>query len=292
MKLHFPLTTDLLAIVPYWLKVIRSRLQNTCSLTISQFRALGCLEQYGAVLCPYELSEKLEISPSTVAFIVDSLEEIGLLKRKLNSSNHRVIEVELSKEGSNLARRGYETIMEVEFELLKPLGGYLQYIFNQGIEISEDNYLALAHTDKYLIDRSSLNALVLYRRRLSAVLNEFSLNSCEFRILFELATNLRKTCVSDLAHVLLSEKSDVTIACNKLMNSGYILKSQSIEDKRMVFLDITDTGFARVWQSAPQVDAVFLHAAVGRTENERNMTLKASQIITRHQRKSFVGTAS
>lgn len=288
MKLTFPLTTDLLTVVSFWIKSLRQSLQKSCEITIPQFRVLSCLEQQQKNLRLNELAEMIELSSSTATYVVDKLEESGYLRRNSNAHNRRVIELELLPEGSRVAKEGYAISTKLNETLMQPLGPFLKKVAARGLEGYEENYIFLAKSHKYLIDGTALNALVLYENKMSEVLRELALSNNEFRVLFELEQNPQGARVSALARKMLSKTSDVTVACNKLESSGYIFRQQSLQDRRAIDVAISAKGCDKIWEAAPRVDAIFLQAACGASEEERNMELKASSIVAAYQRKSFV----
>lgn len=286
MQLGFPITSDFLAVISFWIKNLRAQLLSECALTIPQFRVLSCLEQQ-KILCLHELADMLELSPNAATYIVAKLEE-GDLVRKINGTNRRMVRIETLPQGSELVQKGYEVSEKVHQEITKPLGSFLQKTAKQDLQLYEGNYLFQAKSDRYLSDGTSLNTLMLYENKLNEVLKKYTLNNLEFRVLFELEQHPFDGSANNLSRILLTKMSGITVACNKLQVKGYVIKENGKVDRRSVYADMTALGYELISRVAPEIDNVFMGASKGRSSEGRQMELKASSIIARDQRKKFV----
>ncbi len=287
MNLRFPLTTDLLAVISIWIKYLRSILKETCGLTIPQFRVLSCLEQ-NRTMCLNDIASSLQLSPSTTNYIVNHLSTNGLLVKRQDHYDRRLAEIFILPEGLKLTRHAHKILMAAEIHFTQPLGSFLKDLISQCIEVYEDNYLFVSQNPNYLVDRSVLNALVLYEKKMVDLLNQFEVNNNEFRILFELHERSNKTTIGNLARALLLKTSDTTVACSKLEEEKLVLKNKSSFDKRTSLVDITNKGLNLLWQTAAKIDDMLFNASGEDSLFNREMMIKATHVLAKNQRMSFV----
>jgi DNA-binding MarR family transcriptional regulator len=72
-------------------------------MTVPQFRILDMI--YNLTNKPSEIARMLDVSPPAITFLLERLEEKGLLRRAFSTSDRRRIELELTEEGSELVKR-------------------------------------------------------------------------------------------------------------------------------------------------------------------------------------------
>jgi DNA-binding MarR family transcriptional regulator len=72
-------------------------------ITVPQFRILDMI--YSRTDKPSEIARMLDVSPPAITFLLERLEERGLLKRVFSTSDRRRIELELTEAGRDLVKR-------------------------------------------------------------------------------------------------------------------------------------------------------------------------------------------
>jgi MarR family 2-MHQ and catechol resistance regulon transcriptional repressor len=89
-------------------------------LTESQFGALEALHHLGP-LCQRELAGKVLKSAGNMTTVVDNLERRGLVKRRREGGDRRVVTVHLTDSGGTLVREVYPRVVEVLMEMFSAL---------------------------------------------------------------------------------------------------------------------------------------------------------------------------
>lgn len=72
-------------------------------ITVPQFRILDMI--HGLTDKPSDIARMLDVSPPAITFLLERLEEKGLIRRTLSASDRRRIELKLTRKGSELVRR-------------------------------------------------------------------------------------------------------------------------------------------------------------------------------------------
>lgn len=72
-------------------------------ITVAQFRTLDMINNLTDK--PAEIARMLDVSPPAVSFLLEKLEEKGLIERSLGTTDRRRIELALTEEGIGLVRR-------------------------------------------------------------------------------------------------------------------------------------------------------------------------------------------
>jgi MarR family 2-MHQ and catechol resistance regulon transcriptional repressor len=80
-------------------------------LTESQFGALEALYHLGP-LCQRELAGKVLKSAGNMTTVVDNLEKRGLVKRRREAGDRRVVRVRLTTSGENLIRKAFPGVVD------------------------------------------------------------------------------------------------------------------------------------------------------------------------------------
>jgi DNA-binding MarR family transcriptional regulator len=83
-------------------KQSRSRLAEHC--TLAQFDILAQLSRANDGTTPAELSRKLLVTAGNVTGMIDRMQEAGLVQRKDDLKDRRIIRVHLTSRGRNLAK--------------------------------------------------------------------------------------------------------------------------------------------------------------------------------------------
>lgn len=79
----------------------------------------------------------------------------------------------------------------------------------------------------------------------------FGLSVAEWRTLAQLGNALRPLSVRDVARLTELEKSKVSRAIERLKGRGFVAKAQSVDDKRLVAVQITASGREVITTLAP-----------------------------------------
>lgn len=85
---------------------------RAAGLTESQFGALEALLHLGP-LCQHELAGKVLKSAGNMTTVVDNLERRGLVKRRRDGEDRRVVTVHLTASGRDLVRAVFPRVVEV-----------------------------------------------------------------------------------------------------------------------------------------------------------------------------------
>jgi DNA-binding MarR family transcriptional regulator len=84
-------------------KLYTKELNIKYSITAAQLNCLLALHENGP-LPPSQIAKHMMVNSSTVTGVIDRLEQKGLVVRKRNSSDRRIINVELTPDGQNMAQ--------------------------------------------------------------------------------------------------------------------------------------------------------------------------------------------
>jgi DNA-binding MarR family transcriptional regulator len=79
------------------------RLNKTHQVSVSQLYCILALYEYGA-LPPSQIAKHIMVESSTVTGIIDRLEQKGLVSRLRDSPDRRVITIQLTERGKEVAR--------------------------------------------------------------------------------------------------------------------------------------------------------------------------------------------
>jgi len=82
-------------------------------LSPGQARALGAMSRVGEPLRMVQLADKLKIAPRSVTSVIDSLEELGLVRRDIDPANRRSTLVSLTPDGEKAMAKVLEIRREV-----------------------------------------------------------------------------------------------------------------------------------------------------------------------------------
>lgn len=92
----------------------------------SEFKVLAAIEQ-GAnkkqrEMKVSEISQLLKVTPPTVTQIINTLEKDGLIERRIDPNDRRVVKIKLSPKGMEVARKAREAFTETLLGLIDYLG--------------------------------------------------------------------------------------------------------------------------------------------------------------------------
>jgi MarR family 2-MHQ and catechol resistance regulon transcriptional repressor len=89
-----------------------NEVMRAAGLTESQFGALEALHHLGP-LCQHELAGKVLKSAGNMTTVVDNLERRGLVERRRDGEDRRVVTVHLTDSGRDLVREVFPRVVEV-----------------------------------------------------------------------------------------------------------------------------------------------------------------------------------
>lgn len=89
-----------------------NEVMRAAGLTESQFGALEALLHLGP-LCQHELAGKVLKSAGNMTTVVDNLERRGLVERRRDGEDRRVVTVQLTDSGRDLVREVFPRVVEV-----------------------------------------------------------------------------------------------------------------------------------------------------------------------------------
>jgi MarR family 2-MHQ and catechol resistance regulon transcriptional repressor len=92
------------------LSLREGEVMRSAGLTESQFGALEALFHLGP-LCQRELAEKVLKSAGNMTTVVDNLERRGLVERRRDGSDRRIVTVHLTEEGEALVREVFPRVV-------------------------------------------------------------------------------------------------------------------------------------------------------------------------------------
>ncbi len=92
----------------------------------SEVRVLICIEhealQVNSETKVSDISKILKVTPPSITQILNKLEREGLVERRMDTNDRRVVLVKLTKEGKNIARKGKNNFIKMFHELHDYLG--------------------------------------------------------------------------------------------------------------------------------------------------------------------------
>ncbi|HSO23293.1 MAG TPA: MarR family transcriptional regulator [Chondromyces sp.] len=89
-----------------------NEVMRAAGLTESQFGALEALHHLGP-LCQHELAGKVLKSAGNMTTVVDNLERRGLVERRRDREDRRVVTIHLTDHGGELVREVFPRVVEV-----------------------------------------------------------------------------------------------------------------------------------------------------------------------------------
>jgi MarR family 2-MHQ and catechol resistance regulon transcriptional repressor len=98
---------------------------RAAGLTESQFGALEALHHLGP-LCQHELAGKVLKSAGNMTTVVDNLERRGLVERRREGDDRRVVTVHLTDSGRDLVREVFPPVVEVLVDAFSALSARQQ----------------------------------------------------------------------------------------------------------------------------------------------------------------------
>ncbi len=110
-------------------------------ITLPQFRVLDMVKNLTDK--PSEIARMLGISPPAVSFLLDRLEEKGLLRRALSARDRRRVELELTGEGEDLVRRVNACRRKSLRRILAGMDEEARKRLRDSLRAFNDSYLAL-----------------------------------------------------------------------------------------------------------------------------------------------------
>jgi MarR family 2-MHQ and catechol resistance regulon transcriptional repressor len=102
------------------LSLREGEVMRNAGLTESQFGALEALFHLGP-LCQRELSEKVLKSAGNMTTVVDNLERRGLVERRREVSDRRIVTVHLTEDGEELVREVFPRVVGTLVGAFSPL---------------------------------------------------------------------------------------------------------------------------------------------------------------------------
>ncbi len=93
------------------LSLVEGKVLREAGLTESQFGALEALLHLGP-LCQRELAAKVLKSAGNMTTVVDNLERRGLVQRRREGDDRRMVTVHLTRDGEKLVRRVFPNVVD------------------------------------------------------------------------------------------------------------------------------------------------------------------------------------
>ncbi len=93
------------------LSLVEAKVMRDAGLTESQFGALEALLHLGP-LCQRELAAKVLKSAGNMTTVVDNLERRGLVERRREDDDRRVVTVNLTRDGEKLVQRVFPDVVD------------------------------------------------------------------------------------------------------------------------------------------------------------------------------------
>lgn len=96
------------------------KLRSQCELTTPQLICLGTISEYGP-LTVKDIAQRVFLSPSTVVGILDRLEGRGLIMRRRDTDDRRIVNSEATPAGIKIARSAPSALQDSLHEALRNL---------------------------------------------------------------------------------------------------------------------------------------------------------------------------
>jgi DNA-binding MarR family transcriptional regulator len=182
--------------------ILRTAFTQQCALTLPQYRVLDCLEKNDGRLRVHQVADALDLSPADISYVTIRLAAGGLIERRSDPTNKRVVIVALTPQGHARIIHAYRIAAQVAGSLMQPLGGFLRQNSQLGAFNAVHTYRNDNRQRDYQVDESLLNAFILCEQHILGIVRCEELSLSEYRILFELPrhygvsapTNLRRRC--------------------------------------------------------------------------------------------------
>ena len=103
------------------LKQCQDQMLKEYGLTVEQFSVLSVISYYGGSARIADISEWLERSPNSISMIVDRMVKAGLVSRKRDRVDRRVVYVSATSKGETAFKPAYPAMIELVRRILRPL---------------------------------------------------------------------------------------------------------------------------------------------------------------------------
>ena len=108
-------------------------------ITVPQFRILDMIQNLTDK--PADIARMLDVSPPAISFLLEKLEEKGLLVRVLCTSDRRRIELELTEKGTDLVQRVNSRRKKYLRKVLQNMDGIYRSRLESSLRAFNQSYL-------------------------------------------------------------------------------------------------------------------------------------------------------
>jgi DNA-binding MarR family transcriptional regulator len=218
--------------------ILNKKLVADFGLTINEYHTLVLMKCCNNSLNGKKLAYELNLKPSSVSRIFERLMHMGAIAPDSRLGSGRELYYGITRDGLVLLKRAENIIQKVITRIWQPLS-------NERLE-SIVRYCALAVLQQQV---KSISGDVAYTLALCGTLDSINqitktnnISLSEYRILLLLDERDEYLSPAAVARELFMHPNDVSNRCGNLYEKGFIDRIRKPENRRSVFLKLTDSG--------------------------------------------------
>lgn len=241
----FQTTADYLSMFVIIERALTQALQQSCSLTILQYRILLFLNNEDRTQVS-QLADQLDIGISTISMAVSKLAERKLVARTESATDMRLVYVTLSKQGQATFAKADDVVLDLVLRYMNMLSSeQLTATVEATAKISDAHFQLRTVKDTVRLDTALVDTVVAVKNHVERHLADAGFTLHEFRILLA-ANNLGAGCsCSEVAAYLFLNASDIASGLKKIEKLGLIERERSPQNRRIRAITLTPEGHVK-----------------------------------------------
>ncbi len=223
---------------------LKQGLEAASSLSITAYRILAKLTQTNVPINQGKLGERLGLKANVVSQSLDSLTELGLVSRTAGATDGRQRFLAVTDAGRDHVATVNKSLVESLYATFPTENPVYRTILEAAIAAgsSIEPPLEPGRPTKFPATRA-LTALELMRQTTADALKDVcGASFIDCRIIQRAAELNHPVRIGDLADQLVMAPINVTRSVDRLQQRGWIRKLRSPEDRKAVYLELTDEG--------------------------------------------------
>lgn len=278
-------------------KVSSEKMRIDFNLTLTEYCYLMVLYQFVAPIRGRDLADFLMLKPGTIWHMTAPLEQRELIRTRSDETDGRLMVCELTAEGEHLASSCNKQLEDLLAEIThaylpeSEFDRYLASGISQSLsEMRGHETQLVRRSDRGHLFPVEFTVFVMTMLRLwqEASSREAGISFTQFRVLERLAS-VPSARVQDVADQLITSRSQVSAAKQRLLEKGLVIERSNPFDHRSLLLAITPLGGRTLRRVRVQLDRAT--APTHRLDdNEGTLVLQTwharmySNIMRHHQR--------
>lgn len=225
-------------------------------LNTTEYRILIRLISHSSGLTATELSDMLNLTPSTITLCVTHLKQLGALERRREKNDRRSTRMFITVQGVRFVQEIRDMMAPVFERALQDLPMFLQqYIYQCTICVGETHGLFSREYRFRPLDVALSDEVFMTAHTASQVCAQHSLSLHGFQILHSLKDHPVGLRPGELAKMLHDRPNNVTATNKQLLKANLVRQSNDPIDNRASLFEITSDG----WQTWTTINRELSH---------------------------------